>query len=157
MKVKDCMTKDVVSVKRGTPLKEIIRIFKDKNFHTLPVIEHEDYLVGVVSFEDILKVFEPYSSDLQEMLKAIPFLDVPQEQKLLETDISSEMGILVVADDIMSTKFVTVDPEEDISRAYTSMKLHETGRLLVIENDKLIGIIGLFDIILYLFKDKGVI
>lgn len=157
MKVKDCMSKGVVSVKRGTPLREIINIFKDKNFHTLPVIGENSILIGIVNFEDILKVFEPYSSDLQEMLKAIPFIDSPEEERLLETDISSEMGILIVADDIMSTEMVTINPEEDISRAYSLMKLHKTDRLLVTENDNLIGIITLFDIILYLFKDKGVI
>lgn len=157
MKVRDCMTKEVVTVQRGTPLKQIIKIFTEKNFHTLPVIESDGRVVGVLDFADIMKVFEPYDSDVQQMLKSIPFLDLPEDQQFLETDIQAEMGFLVVADDIMSPKLVTISPDEDISRAYSQMKLHETDRLLVTEDDKLTGIISLFDIIVRLFKDKGVI
>ncbi|MCK4518487.1 MAG: CBS domain-containing protein [Candidatus Omnitrophica bacterium] len=157
MKVNDCMTKEVVTVRRGTPLREIIRTFKEKNFHTLPVIETDNRLVGLIDFSDILKVFEPYGSEVQQMLKTIPFIDAPQDQNLLETDISAEMGILVVADDIMSSKLVTISPDEDLNRAYSEMKVHNTERLFVTEGGKLIGIICLFDIILSLFKESGVI
>ena len=60
MKVKDCMTHEVVSVKRSTTLAELIQLFKKYNFHTLPVIEENNLLVGIVTFEDILKVFQEF-------------------------------------------------------------------------------------------------
>lgn len=158
MKVKDCMTKEVITVKRSTTLTQLIKTFQKYNFHTLPVIEGDNRLVGVINFEDILKVFQPYSEDLSKMLQSIPFLEMEaKEEDFIEADISSEMGILVVVDDIMNTHFTTIDPETDINQARTQMKLHKTPRLAVVEEDKLVGMISLFDIILAVFREREVI
>lgn len=156
LKVKDCMTCEVVSLSRSTPLAQIMKIFKDSNFHVLPVVENK-VLVGVVTFEDILKVFQPYSSDLVQMMKANPLMEITDEEEILDADLSSEMGILVVADDLLSMEFITISGDENITKAYSEMKLHNTERLLVTEADNLKGIITLFDIILVLFREKGVI
>ena len=158
MKVKDCMTVEVVTVKRSTSLSQLIRAFQKYNYHTLLVVEEDGRLVGVVNFEDILKVFEPYSAELSTMLKTIPFLDMEsKEEDFLAADISSEMGILVVVDDIMDTHFVSVEPEIGINKARSLMKLHNIARLPVVEGEKLVGIISLFDIILTVFRERGII
>ena len=158
MKVRDCMTKEVVTVKRSTTLSQLIKAFKKHNFHTLPIVEGDGRLVGIVNFEDILKVFQPYSTELSTMLKAVPFLEMEsKEEDFLAADISSEMGILVVVDDIMNTHFTTIDPETDINQARAQMKLHNTPRIPVVEEDKLIGVISLFDIILAVFRERGII
>lgn len=160
MKVRECMSKEVITVSRSTTLSQLIQAFQKYNFHTLPVIENDRRLVGIVNFEDILKVFQPYSVELSMMLKSVPFLDMDMQSKeedFLAADISSEMGILVVVDDIMDTHFATVEPEMDINQARTQMKLHNLARLPVVEEAKLAGMISLFDIILAVFRERGVI
>ena len=158
MKVKDCMSKKVVSMKRSTTLSQLSKTFQKYNFHTLPVIEEDNRLVGVINFEDILKVFQPYSMELSTMLNAVPLLEMEsKEEDFLAADISSEMGILVVVDDIMSTGFPSIGPETGINQARTEMKVHNTYLLPVVEEEKLIGMISLFDIILAVFKERGVI
>ena len=158
MKVKDCMTKNVVTVKRSTTLSELISIFSKHNFHTLPVVEGDNKIVGVITFEDIMKVFQPYNQQLAKMLAAMPFADrVNEEEDILLADISSEMGILVIVDDLMNTHFVTVDPDMSINEARSLMKTHDAQRLPVQEKGVLVGIISLFDIILSVFKQNGVI
>ena len=57
----------------------------------------------------------------------------------------------------MNTHFVTAEPEMDINKARSLMKLHNTARLPVVEDDKLVGMISLFDIILAIFRERGVI
>ena len=156
MKVLDCMSKNVVSVSRGTPLSEIIKTFRDKNHHLLPVLD-DGKIVGMLDFEDVLKVFEPIDSETKQMLKSIPFIDEVSEQELSTADLSPEMGFLVVADDIMSSKIVTVNPEDDINHAYNQMKVHDIQRVFVVEDERLVGIVCLFDLILALFKESGVI
>ena len=156
MKVKDCMTKDVVTVKRSTNLSELIEAFRKYSFHTLPVVE-KNKIVGIVTFEDLLKVFQPYSRDLAQMLEAVPFVEREQEDILL-TDISSEMGMLIIVDDLMDTHFVTVTEEALVEDARRLMQLHDSPRVLVVKNeDELTGIISLFDIILAIFRQKGII
>ena len=157
LNVKDCMTKDVVTVKRSTRLGELIEVFRKYSFHTLPVVEKNNKIVGIVTFEDLLKVFQPYSRDLAQMLEAVPFVEREQEDILL-TDISSEMGMLIIVDDLMDTHFVTVTEEALVEDARRLMKLHDAPRLLVVKNgDELTGIISLFDIILAIFRQKGII
>ena len=156
-KVEDCMSARVVTAKRSTPLNKIIKLLENHNFRTLPVIENDNRVVGVITLEEILRVFSPHSSDLARILETIPFVEPSREEDLFVADLSSEMGILVVADDIMTQRFVTITPTVDISKAYASMKLHKVNILLVVEENKLIGIISKFDIILSSFKEKGVI
>ena len=158
MTVRDCMTKEVVAVKRSTNLGQLIKTFQKYNFHTLPVIEADNRLVGVVNFEDILKVFQPYSVELSMMLKTIPFLEMEsREEDFLAADISGEMAVLVVVDDIMDTHFATIAPEIDINQARAEMKVHNAPRLPVVVEEKIIGMISLFDIILAVFRERGVI
>jgi CBS domain-containing protein len=63
----------------------------------------------------------------------------------------------VVVDDIMNRHYVTVEPEMHINKARSVMKLHNAPRLPVVEEGKLVGMISLFDIILAVFREKGVI
>lgn len=158
MKVRECMTEKVITVKRATSLSQLIKAFQKYNFHTFPVIEADNSLVGIVNFEDILKVFQPYNEDLSKMLKTIPFLEMEvNEEDFLGADISSEMGILVVVDDIMSTSFTSIDMEMDINQARTEMKVNNIARLPVAQEGKLVGMLSLFDIILAVFRERGVI
>ncbi len=157
MKVKHCMTKEVVTVKRSTNLSQLIEIFRKHSFHTLPVVETNNKIVGIVTFEDLLKVFQPYSQDLAQMLERVPFVE-REEEDILFVDISSEMGMLVIVDDLINTHFVTVTEEESVKEARRLMKLHDSPRILVVKDeDKLTGIVSLFDIILAIFKQKGII
>ncbi len=157
MKVKDCMTKDVITVKRSTTLTELIEIFRKCNFHTLPVVEEGNKIVGIVTFEDILKVFQPYSQQMVKMLETIPFVEKMEEEDILLADISSGMGVLVVVDDFMNASFVTINQGASIKEARSLMRLHNIEMLPVVKNGTLAGIVTLFDIILSVFKQKGVI
>ena len=51
LKVKDCITREVITANRGTPLKDIIKFFKENNFHILPVVngDNDNNLVGKIS------------------------------------------------------------------------------------------------------------
>ncbi len=155
MKIKEIMNRDIIKVKRSTNLSDLIKFFK--NFHTfplVPVVENGNRLAGVVSFKNLIEVFQPQGP---EILKTVPFIDAPQED-ILNADISPEMGFLIIVDDIMETDFLSVQEEENIEDAYNSMKLHSQEQIAVIDREgNLTGIIGLFDIILGIFKDKGIV
>ena len=156
MKIKELMTRDVITVKRSTTLAELMKLFKDFHaFPLVPVVEEDNRLGGIVSFQNLTEVFRTQEP---EILKTVPFIDEVQED-ILKADISSEMGNLVIVDDIMETKkFFSISEDASIEEAYNSMKLHSKEQLPVIDKEeKLVGIVGLFDIILWVFKDKGVI
>ena len=57
LKVKDVMTKDVVSVKKETPIYEAMEIMRKKDITGMPVIEDDMTLVGVITEKDVLRLF----------------------------------------------------------------------------------------------------
>ncbi len=158
LKVKDCMGKDIVTLKKSSSFKEILKLFKKYNYHILPVVDSENRLVGVVTLNEILNIFQPYDSHLAQMLKANPLLDYTTEETSVSLDVSAEIGLLIVADDIISSILTTINPEASIKEAYSRMKLHKVEKLMVtVEDNKLVGIITLFDIIYSIFKQKGLV
>jgi len=57
LKVKDVMTKDVVSVKKETPIYEAMEIMRKKDITGMPVIEEDMTLVGVITEKDVIRLF----------------------------------------------------------------------------------------------------
>jgi CBS domain-containing protein len=57
--VEHAMTPDPVCVRPDTPVEDIATIMVDKKIHTLPVVDDDDRLVGIVGKEDILRTILP--------------------------------------------------------------------------------------------------
>ncbi len=55
IKVADAMTTNPVTVKPDTRIETVAALMVDNNFHTLPVLDDEGRLAGIVGKEDILK------------------------------------------------------------------------------------------------------
>jgi len=155
MLAKEIMKKDLVTVKRSTTLRELITRLQD--FHTIPlvpVIEKDSRLVGTVSFNSLIDVFLPYEASV---FKVIPFLE-REDISIFELEITPEMGFLIVVDDIMDTRIIAVDEEEPLEKVYNLMKKHSLDKLPVVNRDKqLVGMIGDFDILVAVFRQKGII
>lgn len=155
MQVKEIITKEVITVKRSTTLKELLKKFaKFHLFPLVPVVEDDNRLVGIVSFRNLIDVFQPYSS---EVLKTVPFLD-EKEEDIFKVELVEEIGSLVVVEDIMESKFISIGEDASLEEAYKLMKLHLKEEFPVVDKDgKLVGMIGIFDIIREVFRQKGVI
>jgi len=66
--------------------------------------------------------------------------------------------VLCVVEDLMNTNVVTASEEMTSFEARSLMKLHKLRRLPVTDKEgHLVGIISLFDIILAVFKKKGIL
>lgn len=159
MVVKDVMARDVITVKRSTTLSTLIGLFQKHNFHTFPVVNEDGTIAGIVNFENLLKVFQPYGSEISELLRPVPrlLLDDDMEEDIVLSEISSDIGKLLLVDDLMERDFIAVDEEDSILKTRSLMRMQKIKQLPVVKNGKLTGIISLFDIIIAVFKDKGVV
>ncbi len=54
--VRDVMTAECITVQPDLSLKELVALIKHKGFKTLPVVDDQDTLVGIVSVIDIIKL-----------------------------------------------------------------------------------------------------
>jgi len=124
-KVKDIMTKDVITVAPKTDLKTLKELFERHDFNSFPVVD-KGKVVGVVSKLDLLKAF---SAGINVSLGR--FL------KLYSNEIS----------DIMHTATIFVSPEDDVAKAADYMVEFKLRSMPVMEGGQLRGMVSRKDII----------
>ena len=155
MKVSEVMSQKIIAVRPSTTLAALIELFC--NFHSfplVPVIDEHKILIGVVSFQQLV---ESFSNSAQDILRTVPFVD-EYNVDIFEMDITAEIGELCIVYDFMQTTFITVKNDSSLEEAYRLMKLHQCQQLPVVDSqNQLLGMIGAFDILLALFRQKGVI
>jgi len=153
-KIKEVMKKEIISVKRSTTLSQLLNLFKDfHSFPLVPVVDNKGLLVGVVYLRNLIEIFKPHHLDI---LKTIPLLD-RHEVDIFDLEIEPGMGNLIIVDDIMEKKFLKIQDSETLDKVYNEMKLHSKETLPVVNGkEKLVGIVGVFDILMEILREKGI-
>lgn len=154
MKVKEAMKKDIIKVKRSKSLRELLELFKD--FHTspvIPVVDNKDLLIGVVYSDNLLDLLRPQQAKL---FRNVPFTEIDED--VFDLEPVPSMGELLIADDIMTTNFLTVKEADSLEDAYRVLRLNKKERLPVVnDKGKIVGILGIFDVIWRMFKRKEIV
>ena len=150
------MSKEVITVGENENLAELITKLRKYNFHILPVIDENKNILGIVEYEDIMKVFLPHNPLLDKLLKSTHLHNV-EEEDILEADLPEDLGTSVKVSDIMNVNVVTIEDNETIADARKQMKIHNVQRMPVTRNKELVGFITTFDIIIVLFKERNII
>lgn len=156
MLVKDTMNKEVITVSEDENLSRLIAKFRKYNYHTLPVINECNKILGVISSEDIMKVFLPHNPALDKLLKSTHLCNT-EEDDILEMDLPKNLGTTVTVSDIMNTDVISIEEDKTIADARKLMKLYDIERIPVTKDDALVGFITIFDIIIALFKERNII
>lgn len=123
--VEEIMTKDVVTCDANDRINKVLDKMKDSGYSGLPVLKNGK-LVGVITRKDIIKA--GYARLEREDEKGVK-KKAPRVEAL------------------MSTPPITVSPKDHIKRAMEILVERNIGRLPVVENGKLVGIISRDDII----------
>ncbi|MBK8969326.1 MAG: CBS domain-containing protein [Lewinellaceae bacterium] len=56
--VREVMTTDLLCLSKNDTVEDALRIFKANQFHSLPVVDEHDNLVGIITTYDLMKVLE---------------------------------------------------------------------------------------------------
>ncbi|MBU1852864.1 MAG: CBS domain-containing protein [Candidatus Omnitrophica bacterium] len=138
MKVKDIMTKDVITVTHKTSLKELVSILKEKRIHGVPVVGEDGVLVGVITLTDMLKILQRivYWEDIEQLKPGIGIKDALVRQKE-DTSVGKNM----------TTSVNTVTEDEPVEKVLELMCRHNIHTIPVVKENKLVGIIGATDIV----------
>ena len=118
------------------------------------MVDEQNLLVGVVSFRNLINAFKPLEP---EMLKTVPFLD-EKDDDIFKMDFTEGIGDLVIVEDIMERQFIYTEEDVSLENCFKLMKLRLKEEIPVKDKaGKLVGMVGIFDIMRYVFKQKGVI
>ena len=157
MLAKDVTHKEVITVSKNENLDQLTAKFLRYNFHTLPVIDIDNKVLGIVSYEDLMKIFLPQDYALQELQKPTRLHNSPQNV-FQENTLQKDQGSKVIVSDIMDTDIIAADENMTMIEVRTLMRHSGILQMPVVTKDgTLIGIVTLFDIIISLFKVMDII
>jgi CBS domain-containing protein len=137
MTVAHLMTRDVVTVKKDTPLDEAARRLTGLRISGMPVVDDQDKVIGVIGELDIMSVLGGKKSrGLKDLLRRIMGEPSPLRKE------GDQVG------HVMSTPAITIKSSFDVRDAARVLDSHRIKRLPVVDNDgKLIGVISRADIV----------
>lgn len=81
MKIEDIMLKNLIFVTTQTDQEEVARMFSKYNFLALPVVDGEQRMVGIVTFDDAMDVMEDEATEDMEIMAAM----TPSEKSYLKS------------------------------------------------------------------------
>jgi CBS domain-containing protein len=120
MDVRDLMSTDVVAVGPTTSIRDAARLMYRYRVSGLPVVDHEDHVLGIVTEGDFL----------QMEIERIESGTNPEEVRA-----------------VMSKSVKTIPPEMDVMGAARFMQDQNVKRLIVADDGKMVGILSRFDIV----------
>jgi mannitol/fructose-specific phosphotransferase system IIA component (Ntr-type)/CBS domain-containing protein len=134
--VADIMSDKVVTVKPDDSLKTVVNIMYKYNFDGIPVIDDSGKLLGEVSGKELIKSALP---GYEKLIADRPELE-PFEELLRHKD-------NICVKDVMRKDIPTVSETALAVEVAAMMFSRNADRIMVIRDDKLIGIVAAFDII----------
>ncbi|GLS18516.1 hypothetical protein GCM10007874_15330 [Labrys miyagiensis] len=140
MRVKDVMTRKVISVLPEATLSQTIDVMMRSNVSGLPVVSEAGSLVGIITEGDLLRRPEigtekPQASWLESLFRPGHAAEA----------YAHSHGRRV--DEIMTTHVVTAREDERLEDAARRMEKHDIKRLPVVRDDKVIGIVSRADFV----------
>ncbi|HEU5255761.1 MAG TPA: magnesium transporter [Vicinamibacterales bacterium] len=95
-RLKDIMTTDVISVTVDTPEEEVARKVSSYHLLAVPVVDHENKLVGTVTVDDVIEVIRDTTTEEFQKLGGLEALDEPYVRTPLLTLVKKRARWLVV-------------------------------------------------------------
>lgn len=95
-KIKDIMTTDMVKVLVDTDQEQIAKIFSSHDLMAIPVIDAENHMVGIVTFDDVASVLQEEATEDMHKLAAVETLDAPYLKISMIEMIRKRAGWLLV-------------------------------------------------------------
>ncbi len=120
MHVRDLMTTDVVAVAPSTTVRDAARMMFRYRVSGLPVVDPDDRLLGIITEGDFLAM----------------------EVERADTGAAAEL-----VEEVMSHSVLTVDPDLEIIEAARFMHTNDVKRVIVVEDERMVGIISRFDVV----------
>ncbi len=145
---KDLMSTDVLTVRDNLRVDQLARVFLDNEITGAPVIDAQGSVVGVVSVVDVAQTTPAPSEEKWETLTPA-YYDRSDDPRLGQDG----MHIFHVEDDpkrvgeIMNPQLHSVGEEATVSEIAGRMLRNHVHRLLVIENNELVGVISTSDLL----------
>ncbi len=140
MKVKNCMKRNVYTVAPDTSIGEAAHLFAKRHIGSLPVVDGDGKLVGLLQLRDLLELVLP------DFLKLLDDFDFVPDFGAVETRQLSAEALARPVSTIMHEP-ISVEAESGLLRAFSLLHKYQLHDLPVVdEKNVLVGITSRVDI-----------
>lgn len=140
------MNQDVAAVHAEDDVETLLRLLRDQELPGVPVVDHSDRVVGIVTESDL--VIRDQDADIRlphhiDLFGGVLFLEpIKHYEDRLRRAFASTVA------DMMTRDPITVGAEDSLSHAARLIAKHRHNRLPVIgEDGKLLGIVTRIDVL----------
>ena len=143
IRARDLMTRDLITVGPKATIQEVAKLLVEHNISGLPVVDAQQKLLGIISEGDLLhKEVFPKTPDMLNILGAIIYYNgVTEYRKAFRKMLAS------TAEEIMTSRVISVDETADLSAIGELMLEHHIKRIPVVKDGVLVGIVGRNDML----------
>ena len=143
MKVREIMTKDLTAEEKTIPVRELIFILNSAYMSSMPIVDEEGKLIGIISEKDLIKAALP---GYFEMLHSTSF--IPDMNQLAKK-------LVQIADDsiekYMQRDFICVEEDDDDLQAADLIIRRNLKSLPVVDKEgRLVGVVKRIDLLEHL-------
>jgi CBS domain-containing protein len=143
LKVKDIMTKDIITVTPDTEVVKAAKILLEKRINGLPVVDDSGKLVGILCQSDLIA--QQKSIPIPSLFTLLDGFMPLTIMKRIDKEVEKIAAIMV--EQAMTPKPVTVAPDADIEEVARLMVDKNYHTLPVLDGGKVVGIVGKADIL----------
>lgn len=154
MRVKDVMRTAVYVLPQNATLKDVLDKFIKYHLDCLPIVDAAQRVAGLITIDDLVDLFLPR---YYEILRDISVLqDKGQLTSLFAqgfAGLDDHHEKLILAADVMRSRIHWIAQDESLLEAAAILQSQNAQRLPVVDKDqKLVGLISDFDVILALLR-----
>ena len=143
MKAKEIMTTDVITVRRDTTVRDLALLFADNRISSVPVVDDEGLLIGIVSESDLIE--QDKNLHIPTVVSIFDWVIYLESDKRFEKELQKMTG--QTAGDIMSDEVLGVSPDSPVSEVADIMTGKKVQAVPVVEGRRVVGIIGRIDMV----------
>ena len=147
MKVRNFMTRDVITVASDTAVHAIAALMVEKRISGVPVLDDDGRVIGIVGQGDLLHRAEVGTERRHKW-----WLRVFGDPNVMAREFSKAHGL--TARDVISRNVISVSPDAELREVADRLDRHKLKRLPVLEDGRLAGIITRGDLVRALAEAK---
>lgn len=146
MTAKDIMRSPAIAISQDASLREAVGLLSSARVSGLPVVDAQGELVGMVTEHDVIRALLPTYENI-----------LSSDTGLLSADLMTAR-VYQVRDNpvsgIMTTNVVTLEEDDSVLKAASTVILKKVKRLPVLRDRKPVGVISRIDIIQALIQGE---
>jgi CBS-domain-containing membrane protein len=144
----DVMTRDVITVKKETTIRELAELFNRHRISSAPVVDDNGEMIGIVTETDLIE--QDKNLHIPTVISLFDWVIYLESDKKFEKELKKMTGQTV--GEIYTEEFVKVTPATPVSDVADILSSRKMNAIPVLDGNRIVGIVARIDLIRTMIK-----